>query len=201
MSVNNWYSNRAHRSDEDPRYDPENDDPRDPFEFGAVREIRSPAGGRRRGGGHAARSTPRAAATPARRAGGGSAARQVKNPRVTPPSKARKQWEEFAKTWFSRNPTGSARACRDAARAAGLLHVTNRWRSSSYTLHTRAGSNQPLPRRRAAWRKRREGSPPTVRNEARAGDPDPTRHRKPSRGRQWSGRRTDARPAIWSPTG
>ncbi len=148
--------------------------PRDPFEFGAVREIRSPAGERRRGGGHAARSTPRAAATPARKAGGGSAARPVKNPGVTPPSKARKQWEEFAKTWFSRNPTGSARSCRDAARAAGLLHVTKQMAVEQlHAAHARRKQPAaPATARRLAEKARRLTADRSKRSKSRRSRPN-----------------------------
>lgn len=181
MSVNNWYSNRAHRNDEDPRYDPENDDPRDPFEFGAIREIRSPAGERRRGGGRVARGTPRAAVTPAPKVGGIPTARQVKNPGVSLPPKARKQWEEFAMKWFSRNPTGSARACRDAALAAGFLYVTRQMAAEQ--LHAaqarRKQPSAPVTARRQAEKARRLIADRSKRTKSRRSRPNAVREAFP----------------------
>jgi hypothetical protein len=76
--VRNWYANRAHRGDQDPRFDPANDDPRDPFEFGAVQEQRA-TGEPRRG----SRAKRRRAAVKGRNA----RATQNGDQQVSPPAK------------------------------------------------------------------------------------------------------------------
>ncbi|BDT87393.1 hypothetical protein FMUAM8_31570 [Nocardia cyriacigeorgica] len=50
VSVGGWYANRAFRHDRDPGFDPANDEVRDPFEFGAVQDLRLPESEHRRGG-------------------------------------------------------------------------------------------------------------------------------------------------------
>lgn len=176
MSINDWYGNRAHRYYEDPRYDPENDDPRDPLEFGAVREIRSPVPEQRRNSGRATQIGPGAAKAATRKSVTDSTTRQAKDPGGALPAGEWKRWEVFARTWFSRNPAGSARACRDAALAAGLPYVTKRMASAQLRIAQTQpkGPVPPAKPRRQAEKPSAQTAGRVKRNKSRRSQPRST---------------------------
>ncbi|MFI7528641.1 hypothetical protein [Nocardia salmonicida] len=168
MSVDDWYGNRAHRHDRDPGYDPVNDDVRDPFEFGAVQEIRFPAREQRpSASGMTGRAQPSSTGlgVPARRKGSGK--RRGKSPEPVLDARKQKRWKVFANEWFARNPQGKAQLCRDEAQAAGLGYVTLRMASEQRLRAAQSKRRRPVDPARRVMR-----SPDRIVADIASVDPD-----------------------------
>lgn len=98
-SVDDWYMDRAHRGDQDPTYDPANDDTPDPFAFGEQPQrewVAKPSPG-------SGRSAVRRRAKSGNKRDGKSESRNARRkkprqqPRVAP-------WRAQLRAWLSRNP-------------------------------------------------------------------------------------------------
>lgn len=111
-SIDDWYADRAHREDQDPHYDWENDDVRDPFVLGETPSERAwiprKAGGRRT-------SSPSASGSwkPSRSNDSGI-------------GHSNRDWRTAAQQWLKQNPRGSHKACRDALAAAGYYGISRK---------------------------------------------------------------------------
>lgn len=113
-TIDDWYQNRSHRGDLNPRRDFENDDTHDRLQFGELpqREWLAPP--------DRSRDHLQPRATPANKK-----ARPAKGPakRRVKPASAMPRWEAFIRRWLAQNPGRSSTECRDAARAAGFPNV------------------------------------------------------------------------------
>ncbi len=124
VSVGGWYANRAFRHDRDPGFDPANDEVRDPFEFGAVQDLRLPESEHRRGGKASTRKKSGSGRTSTSRAGKRSKMGRRSKPEKPLTARQQNRWIAFSRAWYAKNPDGPAVACRDAAHTAGLSYVT-----------------------------------------------------------------------------
>ncbi len=124
VSVGGWYANRAFRHDRDPGFDPANDEVRDPFEFGAVQDLRLPEREHGRGEKASPRKKSGSGRTSTSRAGKRSKMGRRSKPEKPLTARQQNRWIAFSRAWYAKNPDGPAVACRDAAHAAGLSYVT-----------------------------------------------------------------------------
>ncbi|MGW4531802.1 hypothetical protein ACWEOI_12715 [Nocardia sp. NPDC004340] len=117
-TIDDWYQNRSHRGDLDPRRDFENDDVHDRLQFGELPQpdwLTPP---------DRSRDQRQPSAQPAKRktlpAGGPGNRRRVQTAPAMP------RWEAFVRRWLTQNPRGSNSACWAAAREAGFEKVSTK---------------------------------------------------------------------------
>ncbi|MEU8894838.1 hypothetical protein [Nocardia sp. NPDC048505] len=110
-SIDDWYQNRAHRGDLDPRYDFASDDRPDRLQFGELPQREWMVRPEKRG----PRKQP--VATAAKRK---PSARKTKAHRRTRAERARPPWELFVRSWLHKHPNAGNSQCRAAAQRAGF---------------------------------------------------------------------------------
>lgn len=125
--IDDWYADREAREEQDPRYDLETDDVRDPFQFGEV--------------------PPQHPWTPQLipdRGTSSSVSRHTGRRRM--PGSG--DWRMAVKQWLERNPGKSYKACRDALAVEGYRGISRRMvaevaRSSSGPRTERSDKRRP----------------------------------------------------------